>query len=315
MNEAALTYQRGDLSLEALRATLPELRGSLAANVPLAPYVWFRVGGAAEFLFEPADEADLGYFLKNTPQELPVLPIGLGSNLLIRDGGVPGVVIRFPKSFAKIAQIDEASFEIGVAAADVRVALTAGDAGIGGFSFLRGVPGAIGGALKMNAGAYGAEIKDIFVSAKGFRRDGSDITFDYVAMEFEYRHTAVGEDVILTSCLLKGVPGQDPEMLKAEMKKITEAREEAQPVKARTGGSTFKNPEGTSAWKLVHEAGCRGLQIGGAQVSEKHTNFLINLGDATASDIETLGETVRTRVKEASGIELVWEIKRLGEKG
>ena len=307
-------YQRGDLGFELLKAALPDLRGKLTPDADLRALVWFRVGGTAEFLFEPKDAADLQYFLSHTPPDLPVMPIGLGSNLLIRDGGITGVVVRFPKSFAFISQLDEASFEIGVAAADVRVALTAGEAGIGGFSFLRGVPGAIGGALKMNAGAYGAEIKDIFVSAKGFDRAGKEEQFDKDAMDFAYRHTAVGDNVILTSCVLQGVAGRDPSALALEMKKITEARETSQPVKARTGGSTFKNPEGTSAWKLVDEAGCRGLTFGGAQVSPQHTNFLINLGSATAQDIESLGEEVRARVKAQSGIDLTWEIKRIGEK-
>lgn len=309
-----MAYGRGDISLDALKERLPDLRGRLEANVPLAPITWFRVGGPAEFLFAPEDAADLQYFLAHRPRDLPVMPIGLGSNLLVRDGGITGVVIRFPKSFADISQIDGASFEVGVMAADVRVALSAGEAGISGFSFLRGVPGAIGGALKMNAGAYGAEIADIFVSAKGYDLEGREVSFDHAKMGFTYRHTDVPDDVILVSAVLRGEPGADPAILAAQMHKITEERGLTQPVKARTGGSTFKNPEGTSAWKLVDEAGCRGLVVGGAQVSEKHTNFLINLGDATAEDIENLGETVRKRVKEKSGVDLEWEIKRVGEK-
>lgn len=314
MSEAAVSYKRGDLTLEALKTRLPELRGRLEAGVPLAPVTWFRVGGPAEFLFVPADEADLAYFLANRPPQLPVMAIGLGSNLLVRDGGITGVVIRFSKAFAGIARRDEAGIEAGVMAADVRVALSAGEWGIGGLSFLRGVPGAMGGALKMNAGAYGAEIRDVFASATGFDLAGRPVHFDHADMGFSYRHTAVPDDVILTSCMLRGTPGADPAKLSAEMQKITEERGLSQPVKSRTGGSTFKNPPGQKAWQLIDAAGCRGLVVGRAQVSEKHANFLINLGDATAEDIETLGETVRARVKEKTGVTLEWEIRRVGDR-
>jgi UDP-N-acetylmuramate dehydrogenase len=294
----------------ALKAKMPKLSGRLLANQSLAELTWFRVGGAAQAFFMPDSEDDLAYFLSLCPDDTPVTVVGLGSNLIVRDGGVPGVVIRLGRGFNEIT-VDGAKVHAGAAVPDVKVARAASDAGIAGLSFFRGVPGAIGGALRMNAGAYGGETKDVLVYANGVTRDGDFVTFSNAEMGFSYRHSGVPDDVILTSALFEGKPG-DKAAIGAEMDKITEAREATQPIKSRTGGSTFKNPPGKKAWELIDAAGCRGLVVGGAQVSELHCNFLINLGNATASDIETLGETVRERVKAKSGVELEWEIKRIG---
>jgi UDP-N-acetylmuramate dehydrogenase len=242
---------------------------------------------------------------------MPVLVVGLGSNLLIRDGGWAGVVIRLGKTFSDIAVLPDHRIRAGAGAPDVKVARVAADAGISGLSFLRGIPGTIGGALRMNGGAYGGETKDVLVEATGVSRGGDKVSFSNRDMKFTYRHTGVPDDVIFTEALFQGRPG-DPETILAEMNAITEARSSTQPVNTRTGGSTFKNPPGRKAWQLVDEAGCRGLRIGDAQVSEMHCNFLINHGAATAADIENLGEDVRRRVRETSGIELDWEIKRVG---
>jgi UDP-N-acetylmuramate dehydrogenase len=294
-----------------LRARMPDLRGSLEANARTAPLSWFRTGGPAQALFTPADAQDLAYFLKNLDAGLPLLVVGLGSNLLVRDGGLPGVLIRLGKPFAEIAVEPGLRVRAGAAAPDVKVARTAAEAGIAGLSFLRGIPGTIGGALRMNGGAYGGETKDVLVEATGVSRDGTIRTYSNAEMGFTYRHCAVPDDVIFTEGLFEGRPGE-PEAILAEMNAITEARSSTQPVNTRTGGSTFKNPEGHKAWQLIDAAGCRGLRRGDAQVSEMHCNFLINHGGASAADVEGLGEEVRRRVKEHSGVELEWEIKRVG---
>ncbi|WP_330084423.1 UDP-N-acetylmuramate dehydrogenase [Methylocystis iwaonis] len=291
---------------------LPELRGKLSANEPLAPYTWFRVGGPAQLLFMPADEADLAYFLSRLPSDIPVTVIGLGSNLIVRDGGVAGVVIRLSaKGFGEIAVEENCRLRIGAAVPDVKAARAAADAGIDGLAFYRGIPGAIGGALRMNAGAHGGETKDTLIEARGVDRLGNIGIFSIADMGYSYRHCSAPADVIFTQALFQGRPGDSAAIL-AEMDRITQAREASQPIKEKTGGSTFKNPEGHKAWQLIDAAGCRGLVVGDAQVSEMHCNFLINRGRATAADIETLGETVRARVLETSGVELHWEIKRIG---
>jgi UDP-N-acetylmuramate dehydrogenase len=262
-------------------------------------------------LFSPQDEADLGYFLARLPAEVPVTVVGLGSNLIVRDGGVAGVVIRLGRGFSDIVIETGERLRAGTAVPDVKVARAAQEASIAGLSFLRGIPGSIGGALRMNGGAYGGETKDVLIEARGVDRSGRIVTFSNADMHYTYRHCGAPDDVIFTEALFQGRPG-DPTVIAAEMDKITESREATQPIKSRTGGSTFKNPPGHKAWQLIDAAGCRGLIVGGAQVSTMHCNFLINLGSATAADIESLGETVRTRVKANSGVELDWEIKRIG---
>jgi UDP-N-acetylmuramate dehydrogenase len=294
-----------------LRARMPGLRGRLIANQPLAELTWFRVGGPAQVLFTPQDTEDLAMLLAQLPAEVPVTVIGLGSNLIVRDGGVAGVVIRLGRGSSEIAIESGYRVRAGTAVPDVKVARAAQEASIAGLSFLRGIPGSIGGALRMNGGAYGGETKDVLVVARGVDRAGRILSFANADMHYSYRHCGAPEDVIFTEAVFQGAPG-DPAVIAAEMDKITESREATQPIKSRTGGSTFKNPPGHKAWQLIDAAGCRGLQIGGAQVSTMHCNFLINLGGATAADIETLGETVRARVKEASGVILDWEIKRIG---
>lgn len=294
-----------------LKARMPELRGRLDANAPMAPLSWFRTGGPAQVLFTPADEDDLASFLARLDRSIPVLVVGLGSNLLVRDGGFQGVVIRLAKGFTDIAVEPGNRIRAGAGAADVKVARTAAEAGIAGLSFLRGIPGTIGGALRMNGGAYGGETKDVLVEARGVTRTGEKVSYTNAQMGFTYRHADVPEDVIFTQAVFEGRPGNPDEIL-AEMNTITEARSSTQPVNTRTGGSTFKNPPGRKAWELVDAAGCRGLRIGDAQVSEMHCNFLINHGSASAADIEGLGEEVRRRVRESSGVELEWEIKRVG---
>jgi UDP-N-acetylmuramate dehydrogenase len=295
----------------SIAAAMPKLRGKLSAQQSLAESLWFRVGGKAEALFQPADEDDLAYFLSRLSGEVPHVVIGLGSNLLVRDGGIPGVTIRLGKPFATIAPGRDATIWAGAAAADKRVALEAMQAGIGGFAFFAGIPGAIGGALAMNAGANGTETAERVVEVFGFDRSGDAVTISNAEMGYSYRHSSAPEGVIFTSALMQGQK-RDREAIKAEIDAVVAHREASQPTKSRTGGSTFKNPPGHTAWKLVDEAGCRGLQIGGAQVSELHTNFLLNVGGATAADIEALGEQVRRRVRETSGVELEWEIKRIG---
>jgi UDP-N-acetylmuramate dehydrogenase len=294
-----------------LRARMPGLRGRLIANQPLAELTWFRVGGPAQVLFSPQDEEDLALLLAGLPGEVPVTVIGLGSNLIVRDGGVAGVVIRLGRGFGDIAVEDGHQVRAGTAVPDVKVARAAQEAAIAGLSFLRGIPGSIGGALRMNGGAYGGETKDVLVAARGVDRAGRIVGYANADMHYTYRHCGAPDDVIFTEAVFQGRPG-DPTVIAAEMDKITESREATQPIKSRTGGSTFKNPPGHKAWQLIDAAGCRGLQIGGAQVSPMHCNFLINLGGATAADIETLGETVRARVKETWGVDLDWEIKRIG---
>jgi UDP-N-acetylmuramate dehydrogenase len=296
--------------VDALRSKMPALRGRFLANQSLAELTWFRVGGPAQILFMPEDEEDLSYLLRELPHDVPVSAIGLGSNLIVRDGGIAGVVIRLGRGFNEIA-VEGPRVRAGAAVPDVKIARTAQEAGIAGLSFLRGIPGSIGGALRMNGGAYGGETKDILVEARGVDRRGTVCVYNNADMGFSYRHCSVADDVIFTQALFQGAPG-DAAAIAAEMNKITESREATQPVKSRTGGSTFKNPPGHKAWQLIDAAGCRGLRLGDAQVSEMHTNFLINLGNATAADIETLGETVRERVKKSSGVDLEWEIKRIG---
>ncbi|SFP61652.1 UDP-N-acetylmuramate dehydrogenase [Bradyrhizobium sp. Ghvi] len=295
----------------ALKAAMPELRGRLLANQSLAELTWFRVGGPAQVLFTPADEDDLAYFLAHLAPDIPVYVVGVGSNLIVRDGGIAGVVIRLsPRAFGEaVAGGDVVT--AGAAALDKRVAEVAASANIGGLEFYFGIPGTIGGALRMNAGANGGETKDVLIEARGVGRDGTKHVFSNADMKFVYRNSGVDPSIIFTSARFRGEI-RDTEAIRARMAEVQNHRETAQPIREKTGGSTFKNPPGHSAWKLVDAAGCRGLRVGGAQVSEMHCNFLINTGDATAHDIETLGETVRERVKANSGIELHWEIKRIG---
>jgi UDP-N-acetylmuramate dehydrogenase len=297
--------------LADLNARLPKLRGRLLANQSLAELTWFRVGGPAQVLFMPEDEADLAYMLAGLPEEIPVTVVGLGSNLIVRDGGVPGVVVRLGRGFGEVKVEAGGRIRAGAAVPDVKVGRAAQESGLAGLAFFRGIPGAVGGALRMNGGAYGRETKDTLIEARGVDRRGRLHAFTNGDMGFSYRHCGVPEDVIFTEALFQGTPG-DRSAIAVEMERITEAREATQPIKSRTGGSTFKNPSGHKAWQLIDAAGCRSLRVGDAQVSEMHCNFLINLGNACAADIETLGETVRERVKKNSGIELEWEIKRIG---
>ena len=290
---------------------MPELRGRLLANQSLAELTWFRVGGPAQVLFTPSDEDDLAYFIAHLPDELPVYVVGVGSNLIVRDGGMPGVVIRLsPRAFGEI-NIDGDIISAGTAALDKRVAETAAAANLSGLEFFFGIPGTIGGALQMNAGANGRETSDVLIEATGIGRDGTKHAFSNADMKFVYRNSGVDPSIIFTSARFRGVAAA-PEAIRARMNEVQNHRETAQPIREKTGGSTFKNPPGRKAWQLIDAAGCRGLEVGGAQVSEMHCNFLINTGSATGHDIETLGETVRARVKQNSGIELHWEIKRLG---
>jgi UDP-N-acetylmuramate dehydrogenase len=294
-----------------LRARMPALRGRLLPNQSLAELTWFRVGGAAQVLFVPEDASDLALFLESLPAEIPATVVGLGSNLIVRDGGVPGVVVRLGRGFGDVQVETESRVRAGAAVPDVKVSRSAQEAAIAGLAFFRGIPGAIGGALRMNGGAYGRETKDVLIEARGVDRRGRTHILTNADMHYGYRHCGVSEDIIFTEALFQGAPG-DTEAIAAEMSRITEARETTQPIKSRTGGSTFKNPPGHKAWQLIDAAGCRGLKLGQAQVSELHCNFLLNLGGATAADIENLGEAVRSRVRESSGIELEWEIKRIG---
>jgi UDP-N-acetylmuramate dehydrogenase len=294
-----------------LKAAMPALRGRLLANESLAPLTWFRVGGPAQALFTPADEDDLAYFLKHLSDDSPCHVVGVGSNLIVRDGGVPGVVIRLsPRAFGE-ARAEGDIVSAGAAVLDRRVAEVAAAANLSGLEFYYGIPGTIGGALRMNAGANGGETRDVLVEATGIDRGGNKLTFTNADMKFAYRISGVDPDVIFTSARFRGVAAA-ADAIKARMVEVQSHRETAQPIREKTGGSTFKNPPDHSAWKLVDAAGCRGLRLGGAQVSDMHCNFLINTGHATAHDIEALGETVRARVKANSGIELHWEIKRIG---
>ena len=289
---------------------LPAVRGRLSAGAPLARVTWFRVGGPAEVLFRPVDLADLKAFLAAKPQDVPVTVIGVASNLLVRDGGIPGVTIRLGRGFAGI-EADGETITAGAAALDLNVAKVAAQAGIAGLEFLCGVPGTLGGAVRMNAGAYGHEIKDVLNEAAFVDADGKDIRVPVDALGFAYRHSSFPPDWICVSATLAGTAGE-PREIARRMAEIQDRRGESQPVRSRTGGSTFKNPPGEKAWQLIERAGCRGLVIGDAMVSERHCNFLINRGAATARDLERLGEEVRARVKRATGVVLEWEIKRLG---
>jgi len=289
-----------------------EVRGRLTPNQLLSEVSWFRVGGPAQLFFQPADEADLQFFLSRLDPAIPVTVIGLGSNLLIRDGGIEGVVIRLSaRGFGSVEVLEGHRLRVGTALPDVKVATAAAEAGIDGLSFYRGIPGGIGGALYMNAGCYGTETRDRMVEVRGVTRAGDIVVLSNADMGYRYRKSNGPRDVIFTSGVYQGMPG-DPDAIRERMREITETRESSQPVKSRTGGSTFKNPDGHSSWRLIDAAGCRGLTIGDAQVSEKHCNFLLNLDAARAVDIETLGETVRNRVRAHSGISLRWEIRRMG---
>ena len=292
-------------------ATLPSVAGKLTANAPLAPLVWFKSGGAAEWLFEPKDLADLQAFLSDLDAAVPVMALGLGSNLIVRDGGVPGVVVRLGKAFATVSKSADWTLDCGAGASGILVSSTARDHGIAGLEFLRSIPGTVGGFVRMNGGAYGGEVRDILVECDVVLRDGSLVTLPVTALHYTYRHSELPEGAIVVAARFKGRAG-DPVAIQAEMDRISASREASQPLRSKTGGSTFKNPEGHKAWQLVDRAGCRGLTLGGAQVSEKHTNFLLNTGNATSAEIEALGEEVRRRVKAQSGIELEWEIQRVG---
>ncbi len=297
--------------LDRLRPLLPDLRGRLTGGEALAPFTWFRVGGPAEVLLVPADEADLAHALARIPTAVPVVPLGLGSNVILRDGGVPGVVVKLGRGFNAVEVEPDHVVRAGAAVPDVKVARAAADAAVDGLAFLRGIPGSVGGALRMNAGAHGGETTDVLIEARGVDRDGAVRTFTHAEMGFTYRHCSAPDSIIFTGARFRGRPG-DPAAILAEMDRITAAREASQPIRDRTGGSTFKNPPGAKAWQLIDAAGCRGLALGDAQVSEMHCNFLVNRGRATARDIEALGEEVRRRVREASGVTLEWEIKRIG---
>lgn len=308
MSLAVLKLEDAATRMAALKE---QVRGRLRENVTLANRCWFQVGGPADWLFIPEDTDDLERFLQLRPRELPMFILGVGSNLLVRDGGIEGVVVRLGRGFAQMQAEEGHRIRVGAAALDLNVAQLAMEHGIGGLEFLSGIPGTIGGALFMNAGAYGREIKDVLVEATAIDPDGQRHRLMPEQLGFSYRHSSLPEGWVFTEAVLQGEPAAK-EDIAAQMQKISDDRSASQPIKARTGGSTFTNPPGHKAWQLVDAAGCRGLMIGGAQVSEKHTNFLLNTGDATAADLEALGEEVRRRVKESSGIELHWEIKRVG---
>jgi len=295
---------------DATVSLLPKVRGSYTERAPLKDLVWFRAGGPADILFRPVDLEDLCAFVAAKPADLSVTVIGVGSNLLIRDGGIPGVVIRLPAAFGRVEKLDDTTLRAGAAALDAAVARAAADAGIAGLEFLRGIPGTIGGALAMNAGCYGTETKDVFVEARAIDPQGRLVTLGPGEMGFTYRHSKP-QGMIYVDAVLRGMPGE-PDAIRARMEALVAQRESTQPVKSKTGGSTFTNPPGHKAWQLIDQAGCRGLMHGAAQVSEKHCNFLINTGEATAADIEALGDDVRARVKAKLGIQLEWEIKRIG---
>jgi len=290
---------------------LPPLRGSVEARASLADFIWFRTGGPAEWLIRPADAKDLSDFLKELDPAVPLFPVGVGSNLIVRDGGVPGVTVRLPKSFAKVTIEPGHRVRAGAAAMGITVATAARDAGVAGLEFLRGIPGTVGGAVRMNAGAYGRDASDILIEATVVLRDGRVETWPAARLGYSYRHSALPEGAVVVEALFEGVPGE-PGVIGAEMDRIAAEREASQPLRSRTGGSTFKNPDGHKAWALVDAAGCRGLTRGDAQVSEKHCNFLLNLGTALSADIEALGEEVREKVKATSGVTLEWEIQRVG---
>ncbi len=289
---------------------LPPVRGRLSANAPLDKVTWFRVGGPAEVMFRPEDADDLALFIKNKPKDVPVTFLGVGSNLLVRDGGIPGVVVRLGRNFAQI-NVEGDQIIAGAGALDGNVAKVALENSLGGLEFLSGIPGTIGGALRMNAGAYAREMKDVLIDATAISPLGEVKTLSLADLGYSYRHSDLADDWVFLSARLQGRT-TDQDAIRAEMQKIQDARGSSQPIRSRTGGSTFANPEGHKAWQLIDQAGCRGLKRGGAQVSEQHCNFLINTGDATADDLEGLGDDVRARVKDTSGVTLRWEIKRIG---
>jgi len=290
---------------------LPDVRGRLTERAPLAPLVWFKAGGAADWLFEPADTDDLSAFLARLDPAVPVMALGLGSNLIVRDGGWPGVVVRLGKAFASVEQVDETALRCGGGASGILVSSKARDAGIGGVEFLRSIPGTVGGFVRMNGGAYGREVKDILVDCDVVLRSGERVTLALGDLGYTYRHSDLPEGAIVVSATFRGHPEQTA-VIQGEMLRIAAAREASQPLRSKTGGSTFKNPAGHKAWELVDAAGCRGLTRGDAQVSEKHCNFLLNLGEATSGDIEALGDDVIERVRAHSGVTLEWEIQRVG---
>ena len=289
----------------------PAARGKLTPGAPLAPLVWFKSGGSAEWLFEPKDVDDLAAFLADLDPAVPVMGLGLGSNMIVRDGGVPGVVVRLGKAFAKVERLDATTLRCGGGASGILVSSSARDAGIGGIEFLRSIPGTVGGFVRMNGGAYGREVKDILVDCEIVLRSGERRTLSHSDLGYTYRHSELPDGAIVVSATFRGHP-DEPEAIQREMDRIAAEREASQPLRSKTGGSTFKNPQGHRAWALVDAAGCRGLRRGDAQVSEKHCNFLLNLGEATSADIEALGEEVRTKVKAHSGVTLEWEIQRVG---
>ena len=302
----------GEKMLASLGGKLDAVRGRLTPNAEMSKITWFRTGGPAELMFQPTDEDDLSTFLAALPEEIPVLPVGIGSNLLVRDGGIPGVVIRLSaKGFGQAEQISETRLEAGAACPDKHLAAKALEAGLAGFHFYHGIPGAIGGALRMNAGANGVETRDRVVEVHAVDRAGQRHVFSNAEMGYGYRHSSAPKDLIFTRALFEGAPGERDEIREA-MDAVQHHRETVQPIREKTGGSTFKNPDGTSAWKEIDKAGGRGLTIGGAQMSPMHCNFMINTGTASAYELENLGETIRARVLETSGIRLEWEIKRLG---
>ena len=292
-------------------SAIPAVRGKLKQHAPLAPLVWFKSGGNAQWLFEPADRNDLIDYLRALMPDTPVMALGLGSNMIVRDGGVPGVVVRLGKTFSGIERLDEVTLRCGGGASGILVSSTARDAGIAGLEFLRGIPGTVGGFVRMNGGAYGREVQDILLSCTLVLKDGSLEEWPAERLSYSYRHSDLPEGAVVVDATFRGIPG-DPVMIGTEMDRIAKAREESQPLRSRTGGSTFKNPPGHKAWALVEAAGCRGLRRGDAQVSEKHCNFLLNLGNASSSDIEELGEEVRRRVQDETNITLEWEIQRIG---
>lgn len=302
---------------------LPTVRGRLTANASLGSVGWFRTGGTAEILFKPADEDDLKSFLRDCSRDIPVSVFGVLSNTIIRDGGVRGVVVRLGREFAGIERLNDTDIMAGAACLDIHVADQAAEFGIANLEFLSGVPGTIGGALKMNAGAYGREIKDIMITAYGVDREGKTHEFNINDMGFSYRHSGIADDIIFTRAILRGVPDEVAH-IRARMTEIKSKRESSQPIKEKTGGSTFANPKpedlavvglptDTRAWQLVDKVGGRGLKIGGAMMSELHANFMINTGDATASDLENLGDEIKRRIKDQFGVEMRWEIKRVGQ--
>lgn len=292
-------------------ADLSGLRGRMTADAPLAPLIWFKAGGAAERLFEPADEDDLVAAMTALPPDVPVMALGLGSNLIVRDGGVPGVVVRLGKPFARVEVVDATTLRCGGGASGILVSSTARDAGIGGLEFLRSIPGTVGGFVRMNGGAYGGQVADILVGCDVVLRSGERRRMACDELGYRYRGSDLPEGAVVVSATFRGHPAELA-AIAAEMDRIAAAREASQPLRSRTGGSTFQNPAGDKAWALIDRAGCRGLTLGGAQISSKHCNFMLNTGDATGGELEALGDRVRERVRDATGVELVWEIKRVG---